>query len=128
MKTSTHTILSDLFEKCWPWIEKAMDHGTKTHTKDELKYLVMTGQCHLYFSTEGCVVTFIKQFPQAKIMELWYAGGKLDALFDLEPQILEDSKSWGCTHVQVSGRMGWQKALKNRGYGDPMVTVTKRIE
>jgi hypothetical protein len=51
----------------------------------------------------------------------------MDQLFDM----IDDAAAWGkrqgCTSMSLSGRMGWQRAMKPLGWEPKMVVMEKEL-
>ncbi|AGF91140.1 hypothetical protein SXHG_00118 [Synechococcus phage MRHenn-2013a] len=74
-----------------------------------------------------CVVTY----PKAKILDMYLCAGddnggvpwdKLDEVLHAVCQ------AFGCTHITVTGRRGWEKVLKPLGYSFSSVMMTKEVK
>ena len=44
------------------------------------------------------------------------AGGDMQQIIDFQESAAEWGKAHGCTQMTLSGRLGWQRALKNHGW------------
>lgn len=82
--------------------------------------------CNGEFTTT--VVTQIITYPKKKTLEICYLGG-LDTLNQLsEIKIIEEwARIEGCKDIQVIGRKGWLRALKDEGYQERYTTIGKEL-
>lgn len=110
-------------------LEAALGYeGSGLYTfRDVVDYL-LSGRVHLWSDTKAAVVTCIHELPQGKSCTIWLAGGDLDQCLDIETKIVEYAREQGCKVVEIHGRPGWSRVLKERGYRAPKVTLCKRID
>jgi hypothetical protein len=83
--------------------------------------------------TDGEVVAFIAtevfQCPLRKVLALRFGAAKdMASCIDLVLNTLEQhARDNGCSSVEISGRMGWLRALDKHGYEPAYVTLSKEI-
>lgn len=115
------------FERCKPWIEAALEHGGGTHTYQDVLDGITSGRMQLWPAPRGCAVTEIVVYPRTQTLHVFLAGGEMDQLFDM----IEDAAAWGrkqgCVKMTLSGRIGWQRAMKDLGWKPTMVVMEKDI-
>ena len=99
-----------------PLIEKALD---ETYSIKDILYGISTGRMQLFISwnnnkVESAVVTEIAQYPQAKVLRYFLAGGTNlnNWLERIQETIEKFAKNNKCTHLEVAGRKGWVRKLK----------------
>jgi len=114
-------------ERCRPWIEAALAHGGDTHTFQDIVDGIMSGHMQLWPAPKGCAVTQIVVYPRKKALHLFLAGGELDQLLDMTESAMAWGRGQGCSVMSLTGRMGWQRALKTKGWGATMITMEKEI-
>lgn len=119
--------LEDHLIRCRPWIEAALEYSNGTHDFMDVANAVLTGNMQLWANEKGCVVTEVLDFPKKRILHIFLAGGQLDAIRDLEDSGVEWAKSIGCSAFTLTGRRGWDKALKNDGWEPTHTMMIKRI-
>jgi hypothetical protein len=79
------------------------------------------------------IVAFIAtetfQCPLRKVMAVRFgAGNNIAHYIDLVIETLEHhARDNGCSSVEISGRMGWLRALDKHGYEPAYVTLSKEI-
>lgn len=83
--------------------------------------------------TEGEIVAFVAtevfQCPLRKVLALRFGAAKdMASCIDLVLNTLEQhARDNGCSSVEISGRMGWLRALDKHGYEPAYVTLSKEI-
>ena len=142
IKTS-HTLLLDnvvtrvpsedlefIWSQVAPLIEKALD---ETYNIKDILYGIANDRMQLFISwndnrVESAVVTEIAQYPQAKILRYFLAGGtNLDNWLErIQEKIEKFAKQNKCTHLEVAGRKGWVRKLK--GYKMKAIILSNEIK
>jgi hypothetical protein len=109
------------FERCWPWLEAAVERHGNTHEKHHLWRLIERGSAHLLPLPNAAVVGNIINYPTGlKRGNAWLAGGVengsireiLDAVAFMEAW----AQRQNCNQGSVYGRRGWRGPLLERGY------------
>lgn len=83
--------------------------------------------------TNGELVAFIAtevfQCPLRKVLVVRFgAGNNIARYIELVIDTLENhARDNGCSSVEISGRMGWLRALDKHGYEPAYVTLSKEI-
>ena len=108
-------------DRCWPWLEDAMVHGFPagiiSHTKDDIKEMVISNEAQLWSTPNGACLTCVTQYPRVSIVQIWLMGGDFEELMTKhEHAVYQWAKSIGASLVYVQGRRGWTRRLKSRGY------------
>ncbi len=113
-----------------PLLEKALD---ETYTIKDILYGLSNERMQLFISwndnkIESAVVTEIAQYPRAKILRYFLAGGtNLDNWLErIQEKIEKFAKQNECTHLEVAGRKGWVRKLK--GYQMKAIILSKEIK
>ncbi len=127
----TQVPIEDL-EKVWtkvaPLLEKALDN---TYHIDDIFDGINKKRFQLFISwnkgIESAVITEVAVYPQAKILRYVLAGGtNLDNWLDrIQEKIERFAKLNNCTQLEVAGRRGWLKKLKN--FKEKAILLTKEI-
>jgi len=112
-----------------PLLEKALD---ETYSIQDVLYGIVNDRMQLFISwnnntVESAVVTEIAQYPQAKILRYFLAGGtNLDNWLErIQKTIEKFAKRNKCTHLEVAGRKGWVRKLK--GFKMKVTILSKEI-
>lgn len=115
-------------ERCRPWIEAALEFSGGTHDSDDVAYAIINSKMQLWPAKDGCLVTELLQYPKKKVLHIFLAGGKLEALTDMHDAVMQWSKAQGCTALTLSGRKGWVRALEKFNWKPTLVALTKEID
>lgn len=114
-------------ERCRPWIEAALAHSGDTHTFQDVVDGIASGHMQLWPAPKGCAVTQIVVYPRKRTLHIFLAGGEMDQLFDGSDSVAAWGREQGCSVMTLSGRIGWQRALKSTGWETTMVVMEKGI-
>lgn len=116
------------WERCRPWLEAALAHSVITHTIDDVKVAIESGEMQLWPGQNAALVTTITHYPRADICSFFLAGGNLDEiLFGLEPHVCAWAKAKGCKVTLVAGRKGWERVLGPNGYTQSAMLLAKEL-
>ena len=99
--------LKEKFEKNRKYIADALEYSGGTHSIDDVYLACAVGEAQLH--------------P----LEIWLAGGDLDELVEAEKSIAVWAKDQGCDAMEINGRKGWQRQLKD--YTATSVVLTKDL-
>ena len=117
------TVAAQEWKRCRHWIEDALAR-VSTHTIDDIEFGL--AQCKYVFwpATKSAAVTEIQEFPRAKHMHIFLAGGDLDELRGMVPMWQSWARFNGCSKVTLCGRRGWERALKQQGWKADLVALS----
>lgn len=101
------TVLS--WEKYRNYLLEALEHGHGTHNEDDVLSRIITGEYKLWTFEKCAVVTFFIQYPRFKAVNLFIAGGDLEELKSVQPQIERWAVAQGCSRCVAGGRPGWER-------------------
>lgn len=114
------------FERCWPFLERALKRGLPTHSKEDVWAEIADGTAQLWPLPNAAIVTRIVTYPTGlKIGVGWLAGGDLKEIQQAEPEIAQWLKGQGCSHFVLQARTGWERALN--GYRRKSVNLIKDL-
>ena len=105
-------LFSDNVQRCKKWIVDALEYAHNSHTYEQVIEGVIKGDAQFWALSDSAVVTEIVTYPQKRTLRFWLAGGNLNTLLSAEPKILEWSRTYKCVAVEIIGRKGWEKVLK----------------
>jgi hypothetical protein len=118
--------LRDEFERVWPWLKDASMRYADTHRKRHVWQAIEKGNARLWTTPNAGLVTLVDTYPTGlKEIRGWLAGGDLDEIVGIVPQIEQWGKSQGCTRAVIHGRRGWLRAFD--GYREAAITMVKEI-
>ena len=114
------------FARCSQWLQAALDHNIETtHSLNDICKGIFEGRYQFWPEDDAAMVTEIIEFPKARHLHGFLAGGNLETIQATIPKIEEFAKASGCTAATIMGRPGWTKALKDMGYGKGLVMTAK---
>jgi hypothetical protein len=83
------------------------------------------GEAQLHPLEKSCIITEVVDYPSLTVCRIWLAGGDLDELVEAEKSIAVWAKAQGCDAMEINGRKGWQRQLKD--YTATSVVLTKEL-
>lgn len=114
------------FDRVWPLLERALAAYGDTHTKDGIRERCRSGLAQLWTNGEAAIVTSIERYDTGlSECHQWLAGGEMDAVLAMRPDIEAWAKSLGCTRMMIVGRKGWARVLPD--YRPLAVTFAKEL-
>ncbi len=109
-------------------LQKALDLGGEAYTIQDIEDMIATGKAQMWPGETSVIVTEIILYPRAKHLHLFLAGGNLDELESMLPEIIEWGKTQGCNRVSLSGRRGWERSfLREMGFKSTLVVMEKEL-
>ena len=122
------------FERCWPWLEAALEFGAfkhngvtiPSHRKEHVWERILSGRS-LFWPGECCaIITEIHVSPTGlRSHHNWLAGGDLDEIVAMMPDIEDYGRQQGCHQQTGSGRRGWLRAFE--GYREIGIRKAKPL-
>lgn len=109
----------------WPRCERffaaACDVGRAGTATDTIREGLESGLTQLWVVVEpgeviGCAATELIVEDHAKVCRIFSASGIMAKCLDYIDDISKWAKTENCTHVLVTGRLGWQRILARRGF------------
>lgn len=114
--------------RCKPWIEAALEHDGGFHNVEDIEGYIASGSAQFWPGARSAVVTQFWNFPRAKALNYWLAGGDMEELLDdMQPVIEAWARDNGCTHIVIAGRKGWERAMKPHGFEALWTALGKRL-
>jgi len=122
------------FERCWPWIESALDrfaykHDGKvwlTHNKEHVWERITSGKSIFWPGKACAIISEIAISPTGlKTHVTWLAGGDLEEIAELMEKVEEFGRLKGCQRQVGNGRRGWLRVFK--GYEEHGVRKAKDL-
>lgn len=98
-------------------IEAALGYAQGTHTFEDIQAAVEAGSLQYWPGVRSVIVTEIIQYPRAKALHFFLAGGDIDELEEMYPLVEEWGRSQGCTVASMAGRAGWSRSFLTRKEG-----------
>ena len=113
------------WERCYKWISDALQYAGGTHCMEDVYHACATGKAQFHPLEKSAIITEIVDYPQRSVCRIWLAGGELDELMEAEKSIAVWARSIGCNGMEIIGRKGWQRQLKD--YTATSVVLAKDI-
>lgn len=110
------------------WIQEALNAIDRPlYTVEAVETELAANNAMLWLGERSCVVTTLTDFPSVgeRVIEVWLAGGDLEEIKDMIPQIEAWAVQAGCTQAEVNGRLGWVRTLAPFGFEYLTTTVRK---
>ena len=100
------------FDRCWPYLEPAIELYGHTHTKKDIRQLIDTGKAY-FFPGKGCafLCNILTAPTGLKSFNVWLAGGDINEIKNMVPKLEAFAKGMGCHRAIICGRRGWLRYL-----------------
>ena len=82
-------------------------------TSDEIYDRLSKGLAHLWVNKQSAAVT---EVTDANTLRIWLAGGRLNQMLPVLPDVEAFAKALGCKGVELEGREGWLRVLSPKNY------------
>ena len=109
----SHTSSLDELERLAHHIEAALAYSGDTHSLLHVVDAIKDGSAQFFPLENSVIVTEIVDYPKRAVCRIWLAGGEMDELIEAEKSIVEWAKSHGCDGMEIIGRKGWERQLKD---------------
>ena len=109
----SHTSSLDELERLAHHIEAALAYSGDTHSLLHVVDAIKDGSAQFFPLENSVIVTEIVDYPKRAVCRIWLAGGDMDELVEAEKSIVEWAKSHGCDGMEIIGRKGWERQLKD---------------
>lgn len=113
------------FERCAPYIQKALDRDIGTHELPDVWDLIAANKAQLWPLPNSAVVTVLEYFPRKTVLRYWLCGGDLKECLSIQDTIETWAKSAGAVDALIGGRPGWLGILP--GFKKNAVFMTKAL-
>ena len=97
-------------------IEKALKHGGDTHTWDDVRQGLITGQFQIHWNDGGVAITEIQVFPQRRNLHCFVVAGEMVSVLALQKNMVEFALAQECGSLSAIGRFGWERVLPKQGW------------
>ena len=130
-------IKGESVEAWWPLVEEylnsALKHGLGEYSTSDIKSACISKNMQLWVKidkeVQGAFVTKISKYPQKNILCVLLLGGKKFITWRDEADALLNAfgKENNCEYVELFGRKGWGKMLKDIDYKEQTRLFAKEI-
>lgn len=140
---NTHGYALSKFEgedlaKFWPEVRKMMDkvpHTLGYLTKDEIESALLAGNMGLWGMGPAphAIFTFITAvmfYPSVNVLTVGWGAGtfKKDMLPILDATLTNYARMFNCVAIEIHGRQGWARALRNIGFKQTRVVLARPVQ
>lgn len=112
MQISPTSSLDEL-ERLAHHIEAALAYSGDTHSLLHVVDAIKDGSAQFFPLENSVIVTEIVDYPKRAVCRIWLAGGEMDELIEAEKSIVKWARSHGCDGMEIIGRKGWERQLKD---------------
>jgi hypothetical protein len=130
-------IKGENIEAWWPLVEEylitALEHGLGEYSTGDIKKSCKSKDMQLWVKigreVEGTFITKISKYPQKNILCVLLLAGKNFSSWRDEADVLLNAfgKENKCEYVELFGRKGWGKVLKDLDYKEQTRLFAKEI-
>lgn len=116
-------LIPGLWPRIFPHLTKAAEYTFGRYEAEDILEFVMHGGAHMWVALDdegvkGITVTRFWEYPRKRCLDVVFLGGEdwdewKDAMFDIIQRWASES---GCDVIESSGRPGFARAFKDRGY------------
>lgn len=124
-------VIGDVMDNLMVWreeIEQALAHAEYSYTFDNITAMVLQGQLELHTFEDCFALTQINTFGQFKVYHFMIVGGTLQSIIAKKDRFKIKAKELGCRYLSFSGRKGWEKALKDKGWEHKFTTMWSEVK
>ena len=107
------SLSAENWARCSKYSEDALQYASGSHTIQDVMIAVSEGKAQFFPLDKSAIVTEIVDYPQKSMCRIWLAGGDLDELVQAESAIEAWAKTLGCSGMEIIGRRGWLRKLKD---------------
>ena len=115
----------DELERLAHHIEAALAYSGDTYSLLHVVDAIKDGSAQFFPLENSVIVTEVVDYPKKAVCRIWLAGGEMDELIEAEKSIVEWAKSHGCSGMEIIGRKGWERQLKD--YNAASTVLIKEI-
>jgi hypothetical protein len=109
-------------------IEQALSYSGGTHTLEDVLSQIERGEAQLWTAEDALIITEVHNAPRLRELHVWITTGELDAVLQLfDEQVEPWAREMGCAQVAFTGRRGWARALRGRGWITDMVVGRRAL-
>ena len=106
-------LLDNDWARCEKYIEAALKYAHDSHQLGDVRKSVEQGTAQFFPFEKSAMITEIVDYPNKSVCRIWLAGGDLEELVEAEKKICDWARRHGCDGIEIIGRHGWKKVLKD---------------
>lgn len=128
----------DKLEAFWSDIARGLDKVSHLwspyYTKESLFELASIGRIQVWgvgkVDVEMVLFTQIGVYPASRILEVFLAFG--DGVYEPAGDVVDHTlekfaKMTECSRIDIVGRSGWERELKDRGFTKTSITLSRKV-
>lgn len=119
--------LAEAFDSVAHLLQPAVERNPIGFTLEDIKEKVLTGYMQLWKDEGYAAVTEVLNYPGSRVVLVHLAGGELEALLEADSELVKFARMVGATGIEIIGRKGWVRALRDRGYREAAVHLFKEV-
>lgn len=108
-------------------IEDALCYSYDSHSFNDVVEMLLSGEAHMHELPNSVIIAEVQQTPNHKVYNIFIAAGNLHEVLEAQNMLIEISKELGCKFMSFSGRLGWAKVLKNKGWSAQLITAYHEV-
>ena len=97
-------------------IASALMYSGGTHTFDDVAAMVISGRALYWHLDDSFVIAEKVTYPKLTVLNVFLAGGDLEEITAIQPELIKAGKALGCSALSLAGRSGWLKVLESQGW------------
>lgn len=105
--------LLDEYERLAHHVEAALEYANNSHELLDVWDSIKSGKAQFFPLENSVIVTEIVDYPNQSVCRIWLAGGEMEELLEAEKKVAEWAKGLGCSGMEIIGRKGWERQLKD---------------
>jgi hypothetical protein len=121
------------WDRSYHYIQAALDRTEGEMKISDIHQMILNREMQLWLTVEddtvtGALVTQLIDYPRTKACRYVALGGDLHGDFDKIDAIITEWAVYNkCDRIELVGRRGWTRALKDMGYNEAYSFVTKKV-
>lgn len=108
-------------------IELALAQGGGTHQMRHVLDAIMSQEAQLWIDGDSLLITEVNDTPLLRELHIWIATGDLEGCIALSEKVGHWGYLNGCDVMTLQGRLGWKRALRQRGWEPLSIEMYKRL-
>lgn len=115
-----------------PWVMESIANGDGWWSEREAYDRCVNGLCGLWLAEASQIsafaITEIENWDSKRVATIALCGGRgLETWKHILSEIEAWAREWQADEIQVRGRLGWQRVLKEDGYRPQIITLAKAL-
>ncbi len=110
-----------------PQLQEALARGGDTHTLEDVLDMIDRGAAQMWTADNAIIISEVHTSPRSKAVHIWLAAGKLDDVVRLSHRVMDWARDEGCDSATLTGRRGWEKALKSEGWTNRLTMMGRSL-